>query len=367
MAYLGKVVLELPPGGNNPRNSEGDFVTLNDGRILFAYSRFTGDVGHDDAPSDVVALTSSNGGERWGNETVVVTAKEDNAQNVMSVNLCRMQNGDIGLFYCIRAKANDVRTFLRRSTDEGKSWGPAKPCIEPAGYFVVNNDRIVQLSSGRWIIPAAFHRNGYDSYDKNRTVRFDSRGVDVFFISDDDGQTWSEAPTKCALPFNRHAESGLQEPGILELANGVLWAWARTSLGRQWEMFSFDQGKSWTSPEPSRFTSPCSPLSAKRVPGSGMIVSVWNPIPNYQGREEYSEGAWTGGRTPLVLATSSDECNSWSELVVLEDEPDHGYCYTAIHFTDSSMLLAYCAGGVKDKGCLNRLRIRSVAIDELPG
>ena len=366
MDSIGVVVLELAPGENNPRNSEGDMIALRDGRLLFAYSRFTGELGHDDAPSDIVALVSTDDGTSWGDERTIVTAKGDNAQNVMSVNLRRMGNGDLALFYCIRAGANDIRTHLRRSADEGENWDEAKSCVEPAGYFVMNNDRVVRLATGRWIIPVGFHRNGYDSYDKNRVVRFDSCAVDVFFLSDDDGETWTEAPTKCLLPFTRYADSGLQEPGILELKNGVLRAWARTRLGRQWEMYSFDQGESWTAPEPSRFTSPCSPLSMKRAPDSDKIVAVWNPIPNYQGREGWSHGAWTGGRTPLVLSTSIDEGKSWSDLVVLENEPDHGYCYTSIQFTDSSMFLAYCAGGVADKGCLNRLRVRKIPLDRLP-
>ncbi|MEA3402839.1 MAG: hypothetical protein U9R79_16485, partial [Armatimonadota bacterium] len=28
----------LPPGEDNPRNSEGDFVTLEDGQIMFVYT-----------------------------------------------------------------------------------------------------------------------------------------------------------------------------------------------------------------------------------------------------------------------------------------------------------------------------------------
>ena len=35
-------VLRLPARANNPRNSEGDFITLKDGRILFVYTHFTG-------------------------------------------------------------------------------------------------------------------------------------------------------------------------------------------------------------------------------------------------------------------------------------------------------------------------------------
>src|SRR5690606_20389581 len=31
--------LDLQPGDNNPRNSEGDFVTLKDGTVMFVYSK----------------------------------------------------------------------------------------------------------------------------------------------------------------------------------------------------------------------------------------------------------------------------------------------------------------------------------------
>jgi sialidase-1 len=362
----GELVHEVPPGPDNPRNSEGAFLTLDGGRLLFAYSRFRGDVGSDDAPSDLVSIYSEDDGKTWVEGETIVTAEEHRAKNVMSVSFLRMRNGDVGLFYCIRAAANDARLFLRRSSDEGRSFSDAQACIEAPGYYVVNNDRVVRLSNGRLIIPAAFHRNGYDSFDRNRHIRFDTRGVDVFFVSDDDGVTWDEAPTKCALPHNRRSRSGLQEPGLLELSNGVLWAWARTDLCVQYEMFSFDSGDSWTTPEPSRFTSPQSPLSAERTPDGRTIVAVWNPIPNYNGRKELSGSSWTGGRTPLVLATSSDETKSWSEPVVIEDEADHGYCYTALHCTDAHLLSAYCAGGVADRGCLNRLRIRRMPLHELP-
>ena len=37
------VVLELAPGTGNPRNSEGAFLELKDGKILFVYSHFFGE------------------------------------------------------------------------------------------------------------------------------------------------------------------------------------------------------------------------------------------------------------------------------------------------------------------------------------
>ena len=43
--------LELPPGKGNPRNSEGAFATLRDGRILFVYTHYTAGKGGDHDPA----------------------------------------------------------------------------------------------------------------------------------------------------------------------------------------------------------------------------------------------------------------------------------------------------------------------------
>ena len=51
--------------------------------------------------------------------------------------------------------------------------------------------------------------------------------------------------------------------------------------------------------------------------------------------------------------------------MLLEKSPTHGYCYTAIHFTDDAVLLAYCAGGASTKMVLDRLRVRRISLDEL--
>ena len=363
-ANVGRVVKDIPPGEENPRNSEGAFLGLEDGSVLFVYSRFRGTSGNDDAPSDIARAVSEDGGESWHDAGVVVGAHEHGAKNVMSVSLTRMADGDIGLFYCVRAAANDCRAHLRRSSDEAETWGEAMPCISSPGYYVTNNDRATRLSDGRLILPCAFHRNGYDSSGASG-IRFDSRGTVVFFFSDDDGHSWYEADTKCSLPYSRHSGSGLQEPGVVELEDGRLWAWARTDLGRQYEMFSFDRGDSWTTVEPSGFTSPCSPMSVKAIPGTGRFLAVWNPIPDYNTRFAPSATRWSAARTPLVMSVSRDGGGTWVQPKVMEDSPDHGYCYTAIGFVDDGVLLGYCAGGGEDGGCLNRLRIRKITLREI--
>lgn len=360
MAQKGKTVLNIAPTQGNPRNSEGAFIDLTDGRIMFAYSCYQGDSGSDDAHAVIVARYSHDGGGTWSEATTIATASEHQAMNVMSVSLLRMSNGDLGLFYLIRRGWHDTRLHLRRSTDEGQTWGEAICCIPAPGYFVTNNDRVIRLTSGRLIIPAAYHRMRGES--TTHWSSFDARGVVYFYLSDDDGMTWRESKNPVVLDEPR-TRRGLLEPGVIELQDGVLWSWQRTDLGNQYESFSYDGGETWTKPAVSAFTSPDSPLSMKRMPQDGALLAIWNPIPNYQTRQIVPG---TSGRTPFVAAMSRDEGRTWAQWMTIEAEEERsGCCYTAIHFTKEAVLLAYCAGTAEDKGCLNRLKIRQIGLHEL--
>ncbi|MSU45883.1 MAG: exo-alpha-sialidase [Lacunisphaera sp.] len=359
-----RLMLDIPPSPGNPRNSEGAFLELKDGRILFIYSRFEGKSSSDHAKARLAKRYSSDGGETWSDDTILTTPEEDQVMNVMDVSLLRMGNGDIGMFYNLRRSWRDMRLQLRRSSDEGLTWSEPMQCIPVAGYWVVLNDRIVRLSSGRLVLPAVLHRQRMDftpaEPDAWGSEKIDRRGVAFFFLSDDDGRTWREAPGFGTIPVP-HTKSGLQETGVVELLNGVLWAWNRTDLGRQYEFFSGDGGETWSQPGPSRFTSPRSPMSIKRIPNTDRFLAIWNPAPNYETRPIKPIG---GDRTPLVGAIGPGPFGAWTPAYVIEgqDDVDAGYHYTAIHFTKDAVLLAYCAGNAQDKGGLNRVRIRKMSL-----
>ncbi|MDO5349282.1 MAG: sialidase family protein [Lachnospiraceae bacterium] len=353
---LGTIAAEFPPvlEEKNPRNSEGAFLMLQDGRIIFVYGRFKGENWADHAPADICLVTSEDGGHSFGNGRIVLTCEEEKAVNIMSLSLMNMTNGDIGLFYLVRGTYTLMQMYLRRSSDGGQTWSERVLCTPQEGFFVVNNDRVTRLSDGRILVPAACHRTG-DSF-------FDSRSEVVFFYSDDDGATWNCSEGKCCMPHLSGCTSGLQEPGVLELAAGVIWCWSRTDLGRQYEMFSVDNGNTWTAAQPSRFTSPNSPLCMKRDE-KGRIYAIWNPIPEYNGREKTK--VFTGGRTPYVIAVSRDNGKSFSEPAAFETDENSGYCYCAILFTEEAMLLGYNAGGPEDGSCLARTRIRRIPLSQL--
>lgn len=107
----------------NPRNSEGAFLTLADGNIIFAFSKFRGENNADWAPSDICMVISKDGGMTFGEERVVVDYQEEESVNVMSVSLMHMDNGDIGMFYLVRKTYTIIQMYLRRSKDGGVTWG----------------------------------------------------------------------------------------------------------------------------------------------------------------------------------------------------------------------------------------------------
>jgi len=355
-----QVVLSLPHGPDNARNSEGAFIALDDGRIMFVYTRFVGDDYHDHAQADLVARFSSDQGRTWTDHDTPIVANEGHC-NIMSVSLLRLQDGRIALFYLLKNNALDCRLHMRLSGDECSSWSDPLCCIPAPGYHVVNNDRVIQLKSGRLVVPAALHRAKRAPGD-TASLDIDSRAITLFFLSDDNGASWFESCNWLALP--QSSGSGLQEPGAVELGDGSLYAWARSDTGRQWEMRSSDGAMNWSQASESRFVSPCSPLSIKRAPATGRLLAIWNDISDRPGEG----GQHSGGRTPLTAAISVDEGRSWSRTCSIETDPEHGYCYTAMHFTDDSVLLAYCCGGGAGDAhshVLQDLRVRRVSLEWL--
>jgi hypothetical protein len=344
-----RVVLDIESSKENPRNSEGAFVTLKSGRILFLYSQFYSG-GADESPARIVSISSDDAGQTWNREPRVVVENIGH-QNVMSVSLLRLKSGGIALFYLIKNSLHDCQPWMQLSTDEAKSWSAPTRVGNAPGYFVLNNDRVIQLTTGRLIAPVAFHRarrsNPRDPHS------FDDRAIALWYLSDDEGQTWQEANDWWALPVA--SRSGLQEPGVVELASGHVFSWARTDLGAQWGCVSTNAGLSWPPFTATSLKSPLSPASIKRLPSSADLLAVFN---DHSGAFPFPRGK----RTPLVAAISSDGGSTWPLRKVLEDDPNGRYCYTAIHFTEGAVLLGYLDFRGDGAQGTNRLRIRRVGL-----
>lgn len=336
----------------NPRNSEGSFVHLKDGRIAYYYTCYYGDSYDDHATANIAVRYSSDEGETWTESQTVINGHENG--NVMSVSLLRLQDGRLLMIYLRKDKLAGTEAYtckpqVRFSSDEGETWSePDGSMILTPAYVCGNNDRIIQLANGRLIYPVSHH------------LWINFGGIVFCYYSDDSGQSWK--PGQWILPPVDQADrqTGLQEPGVIELPDGSVMCWQRTNYHHQWKCYSTDKGETWSLPEPAyEFPSNLAPLQIKRNPYTGEYTAVWNDTSEERWHVKPDYSSWSTARSRLVIAFSKD-CRNWERHETIEYDPEAGFCYPAIEFTkDGGILLAYCCGG-HGKCCLQDLCIRKI-------
>ncbi|MDF1741744.1 MAG: sialidase family protein [Verrucomicrobiales bacterium] len=331
----------LPPGPGNARNSEGDFIQLKDGRILFVYTYFTGG-GSDHAAGHLAGRYSSDGGKTWTKDDIVVVP-QSGGFNDMSVSLLRLQDGRVALFYLRKNSMVDCRPVVRFSSDEAKTWSDPIECItDEIAYYVLNNDRVIQLEGGRLIFAVSLHNK--ESYEK-----MDGNGLVMSYYSDDAGQTWKRNSTILAPKKPDGSRWIAQEPGVVELKDGRVMMFIRSNAGVQLVSYSEDKGETWSEPVKSALQSPVSPATIERIPSTGDLLVAWN---NHDNIDESLKGR----RTPFSVALSKDEGKTWTGFKTLEDDPNGWYCYTAMTFVDDYVVLGHCAGD-RRRGGLNLTQV----------
>ena len=307
-------ILVCPCSPGNVRNTEASMLSLRDGRLLLAYTRFRGGGGDNDS-ADIAGKTSSDGGRTWS--APFVLQKNDGRMNVMSASLLRLSTGEIMLGYLRKNSTADCSFCVKKSNDEAKIWKDEILVTQDKAYHVVNNDRIVELRNGRLLVPAANHGD----------YRAGKPAFGLCYISEDHGETWR--PGKGVV---RLGGVGCQEPGVVELKDGRIYMIIRTSLGYIYQSRSSDGGDTWSEPVPTLLRSPAAPASIRRIPKTGELLMIWNNSP-------------TARRAPLTSAISRDEGETWINLNDIE--PDSvanekaSFAYTSILFVENTVVLTY--------------------------
>lgn len=325
-------VLDLTVSARNPRNGEGDFIRLKDGRILFVYTEYNGDSASDHARAHLVKRLSSDEGETWTKPVEAVPRL--GKMNDMSVSFLRMNDGRLGLFYLRKNSTTDCRPIVRYSSDEGETWSEPVETLpqEGDGYYVLNNARVERLKSGRIVLPVARH--------SSTNSLGGSYGFLSCVYSDDDGRTWAKG--REYLPIDVDGKPVIaQEPGVIELKDGRVYLYARTDRGRQWQAFSSDGGVTFADFGPSPIYGPLGPATIRRM-ADGRLLLVWN---DHEGHPEYTKmtvGWCKGVRAPLTIAFSSDEGETWTDRRTVEPEVEKGFfCYFATLVVKDGLLLHY--------------------------
>lgn len=306
-------LIVCPASEKNPRNTEADIIELRGGRLLLGYTEFYHYGGHDMAPARITGRISETKGRTWGEPFTV--QENVGVENVMETDFLRLRNGEISLFFCVKNSEYDCHPYMRKSTDEGKTWSDMVPVAKfHPGYFTLNNDRAIQLQNGRILLPASHTVNGW-AWPKL---------VALCFYSDDNGRTWYKGLDSVSLL----PESTAEEPGVIQLRDGRVMMWMRTGLGYVYKAYSSDGGETWSKPESMGVVSPRSPQTIKFIPTTGDLLMVWNHTPGPR-------------RVPLTSAISSDDGVTWENFKNLETDETQTYAYTSITFVDDEALLTY--------------------------
>ncbi|MAJ46436.1 MAG: hypothetical protein CBC35_03865 [Planctomycetes bacterium TMED75] len=318
-------LLRLLPGPGNPRNSEGDLLQLEDGSLLLVWTAFSEGTGGDHDPASLVSMRSNDGGVSWSQPRTIVSAT--GGMNVMSVSLRRLADGRIGLFFLRKHSLVDCRPVVRFSRDDGHSWSDPVEIVpeDDFGYDVLNNDRVLVLEDGALLVPVARHAGG------GMTPDFSPAGRLRCYRSEDGGRTWSCGAWAPAVPG-----VVLQEPGLFVGTDGAIRMFARTDAGVQYLSRSDDGGRTFQPPRPWTLRSPLSPASIQRLE-DGRLLAIWNEPPA-------SVDAKDAPRTPLILACSDDEGESWGERQSLFQHESGWYCYVSIDQSGDTLLVSSCAG-----------------------
>lgn len=304
-----------PADHRSPRNSEGAVLVLKNGNLLLAYTEFFAGDGSDWGAARINGKISRDAGRSWSQPFTIVA--NQGRMNVMAASLLRLRSGKLALTYNLKNSEADCRVLFRTSSDEGKTWSEPVTITPAIRYWVINNDRLVQLRSGELLAPVTF----VDDWRKSHHTQ------NVVFRSGDAGRSWDAGDT-VDIPNGRR---GADEPGVIELRDGRIMMIIRSDLGKIFRCYSSDGARHWTAPEPMPLDSPTAPASIARVPSTGDLLLVWNnsrPGPKHM-----------NDRFPLTAAVSRDEGLTWEHIRNLDETPGHTYSYTSIAFLKKNRIL----------------------------
>jgi len=278
---------------------------------------------------------STDGGRTWKEQGRM--KMEWNLTGLISdggTSFLRLPDGRIAVVFNRHVKGlhGGGTPVIAFSADNGQTWTAAKVLVENDDAFYVMNDRLIQLRSGRLVLPVA-RKVGKTEGDRDEGLAM---------LSDDAGATWRLSRGTAGIDAPR----GMAEPCVAELSDGRVLMIGRTGLGSHHVALSADRGDTWSKPEATTLESACSSLTLKTLP-DGRLIAFYNhatPI---------KAGAFFP-RTPLCYTVSGDGGRTWSPPVIVDGEgvanKDRQNIYPSICFTKEGMLVMWSTHGADPKG-----------------
>ena len=228
--------------------------------------------------------------------------------------LLPLDDGTVILYYKVGPRIPTWQTYYCVSTDGCRTWSEPVEMVPGniGGRGPVRN-KCITLSDGTILAPGSTELDDWRCF---------------FDRSSDNGKTW-ERTEDVLIPGDCVFRRGIIQPTIWEDKNGV-HALLRSSEGYIYRTDSTDLGRTWCTAYATSLPNNNSGIDLDQT-ADGRLILAYNPVCEN----------W-GVRTPLSLAVSEDNGETWEHLthIITENLPD-GFSYPAIRCEDGKVHLTY--------------------------
>lgn len=219
----------------------------------------------------------------------------------------------VHLFFKVGPEIPYWETYWMTSSDNAKSWTMPTPLVpgDKGGRGPVKNKPIV-MSDGTWVAGSSTELKGWKPFiDRSK----------------DFGVTWTRS-ADISIDKDVISGKGAIQPTLWESEPGYLHTLMRTTMGSVIRSDSDDGGNTWSPARVTSLPNNNSGIDAVRL-ADGRVALLYNPV-----------GKNWGPRTPLTLAISEDNGESWKNVAHLETNKGE-YSYPAIVATEEGLVLSY--------------------------
>jgi len=223
--------------------------------------------------------------------------------------LYQAPGGELLLFYKTGPNVAGWKGWMKRSADNGTTWGKAEAL--PEGFLGPIKNKPV-LIGDELVCPSSTESNGWKVH---------------FEITKDNGRTWEKIG-----PINDGKTVNAIQPSILRYKKNTLQILCRTKERNVGEAWSKDGGKTWSAltlhkalPNNNSGTDAVTLKDGRQL----LVYNHVKPTPDMKNGK--------GARTPLNVAISKDGIN-WEAALVLEDSPISQYSYPSVIQTKDGLV-----------------------------
>jgi predicted neuraminidase len=308
---------------SHPQGYLANLGRLADGTILCGYAS-----GENWKLDSIQIITSKDAGKSW---TAPVAAMRITRKGyIADVNFLVMEN-HVTLMATFVPETKPLfgasEFWAAESKDQGKTWSAPRTLKTPHKYCTGKVHAPVRLRDGTWVMGYSWELGAEQGHPAGSEPAMKVKAG--MLRSHDNGLTW-----KPGSDIWNDEPMGPDEPAIVLLKNGDLFAVFRTGGTHPFEGRSTDGGLTWGPLRRSQFEGHNTPTGLLRLK-DGSILRLWDHSPK--------------NRYPLVASISRDECATWSApKTIIEPQRDAGKlsfqtaCYpSAVQADDGTIIVTW--------------------------